>query len=269
MARKIYGHDIDQLNAGQLIGSRKQNLTTAERATLGGLLGAANEGLFVWDVTLKTGFTWDGAQWVQEALQIDGDVIFKGFFDASIALDDAGQPQTIEAVSGYQYVVTDAGTFDAGTSGVTLIGAQALREGDLIIFADATTAYGIQRNIDSASETVEGKARIGTQAEVNAGTENGAVFVTPAALQGKLNSQAYVRQYTAEVDVDTASGSNFIATVTHNLNLADRDAFTVNLMRGNSAVSLDVDSVDANSLTLTSLVELTDIRVTVQGAVAP
>ena len=49
--------DLQQV--AQLLNARKHNVTTAERSTLAGALGAANEGLFVWDTDEKLGYTWE------------------------------------------------------------------------------------------------------------------------------------------------------------------------------------------------------------------
>lgn len=259
MAIKQFYHDIDLVNVGQLIGTRKQNLTTVERDALALLLGAANEGLFVWDTTEKRGYTWDGVQFVGEAIEIEGDVIFKGLIDASLPLDDVGQPQPVEPVSGYEYVVSVAGTLTL--AGVTFSPDALVEIGDRVLFISATQAYVQQRNDVQATETVLGNVRLATAAEVLAGV-NAETVVTPATLQEKLDDEFYVKQYTEVVDVPALTP----LTVTHNLGLVDRDAFVINTMRGNSQVSFDIDSVDANSLTITSLLAITGVRVTVQGA---
>lgn len=253
---KQYYHNIDLVNVGQLIGARKQNLSTADRNTLAGTLGLANEGLFVWDTDEKMGYTWDGAQFVGEALQIQGDVIFKGILDASTSLDAQA-----EAVSGYEYVVTTAGTLTM--TGVTFSPSALVEVGDRVLFTSATQAYVQQRNDVEATETVLGNIRLASSAEVVAGTDS-TKAVTSATLQNKLEQEAYVRQFASTVTLAAATP----LTVTHNLGLVDKDSFTVNTMRNGSQISLDVDSVDANSITLTSLVALTDVRVTVQGAAA-
>jgi len=46
-------------------------------------------------------------------------------------------------------------------------------------------------------------------------------------------------------------------TVTHNLALQNKNAFTINVMSSDSQVSVDVDSTDTNSLTVTSAVSIT------------
>lgn len=253
MAVKQFYHDIDLVNVGQLVGTRKQNVTTAERDALALLLGLENVGLFVYDTDDKREYTWDGVQFVAAAIEIEGDVIFKGVVDASVSLD--GQA---EAISGYEYVVGTAGTLSM--TGVTFNPSGVAEVGDRVLFVSATEAFVQQRNDEQATEATLGNVRLASQAEVNDGID-ALKAVTPATLQGKLDGEKYVRQFTALVNVPALTP----LTVTHNLNLEDRDAFVINTMRGNSQVSLDVDSVDANSLTLTSLLPLTDVRVTIQG----
>lgn len=76
-----------------------------------------------------------------------------------------------------------------------------------------------------------------------------------------VEARAEVFTYTASVDLtaDTA------LTVTHSLGLANQDAFVFNAMHSNQQISLQVGSVDANSIEVTSAVGLTGVRVTVIG----
>ena len=55
-------------------------------------------------------------------------------------------------------------------------------------------------------------------------------------------------------------------TITHNLALTDKDSFTIRIADSTgSTVSVDVDSVNVNSLTITAGVALTGIKVTIIG----
>lgn len=254
--------NLELQRIAQLVEARKQNVTTAERAALGLELDEINEGVFVWDTDLKMGFTWDGVQWVAEAIQMEGDVIFKGFIDASLPLDDVGQPQLVEPVSGYQYIVTTAGTL--ALTGVTFLPSTVVEVGDKVLFTSATTAYVFQRNDEQATETTLGNVRLADQPETDAGL-NDTAAVTPLKLQEKLTGQQYVRGYFVVANIPALTG----LTVTHNLNLVNRNAFTVNVMRNNQAINVRVDSIDENSLTLTSLVALSDANISVQGFVDP
>lgn len=92
-------------------------------------------------------------------------------------------------------------------------------------------------------------------------TDTDTVYVFPTK-QPSVPVVPYVRQHTTTADLVAQTP----LTVTHNLGLANKDAFTVNVMRDGSAISVDVDSVDVNSVTLTSLIAITGLTVTVQGA---
>lgn len=265
MSTKQFYHNLDLVSVGQLLNTRLHNVDMAGETALAATLGVANTGLIIYNTAMDVVKTWDGTKFNALEIAVDGDIRFAGFFDASKPLDDVDQPQPILPVSGYQYIVTVGGTFNAGASGVTLQGIQTLRPGDMVLFSSSTVAYAINRNIDVATETVDGKVFLATEAEVIAGISahpNNAV--TAETLQAKLDGQFFTRQYFATVTL----AANTPLTINHNLGLVDRNAFVVNTVRNNSVISLDVDSVSENSITLTSLVALTDVKVTVTGAKA-
>lgn len=82
-------------------------------------------------------------------------------------------------------------------------------------------------------------------------------------MAGYFTNKAVAKTYFAS-SVSVTANTPF--TVTHNLALQNRNAFIINVMNSaHSAISLDVDSVDANSLTITSAVSLTGLSVTVIG----
>lgn len=257
MAYEFYT-DLDLKSVGQLLNTRVQNIADqTEQDALAATLGVGNEGLIIYRTDLKQTATWDGTQFIFAAIDIAGDVIFKGVVDASVTLD--GQ---VEAVAGYQYVVGTAGT--ATATGVTFQPNATAEVGDIILFVSDTEAYIVQRNDVEATETTLGNILLATQAEVDAGTQ-ATKAVTPLTLQTKLDGQFYTRQHTETVNLVAATP----LTITHNLGLVNKDAFTINTMGPNgSQISVDVDSSDANSLTLTSLLPLNGVVVTVVGAKA-
>jgi hypothetical protein len=60
--------------------------------------------------------------------------------------------------------------------------------------------------------------------------------------------------------------ANTPLTVEHNLNLQNKDAFTIRVADSTgSDVSVDVDSVSVNSLTINSAIAATNVKVTVIG----
>jgi hypothetical protein len=70
-----------------------------------------------------------------------------------------------------------------------------------------------------------------------------------------------LKHYFASVNL--AAATPF--TVAHNLGLVDKDDFVINTQFGGSQISLDIDSVNTNSITLTSLVPLNGVKVTLIG----
>lgn len=254
MSRDIYVN-LDFKKSAQLLNARTQNVTASERTALAATLDASAEGLVVWDTSLKREFYWDGTAFAEQGVSIQGSVSFKGAVDAS----NAGGSTEMVGEAGNEYVVSVAGTLTK--AGVTFSPSAVVEIGDRVIFASSTQAYVQQRNDVGATTTETGNVRLATVGETTAGTTEG-VAVTP---KGIRNAQ-YTRQYTATVDVSTAVGDGFKADITHGLSLVDRNSFVINAMLGNSGVQLDVDSIDANSLTVSSLVSLTGVRVTIVGA---
>lgn len=329
MAVKEFFHDIDLVKVGQLINARLQNVTSSQMATLGETLTADNQGLTVYNTTDKRIYVYNGTGFDPFQVDVAGDIKFVG-------LINAGNAGTVEKVSGYQYVVDQAGTLSA--AGVTFFPSAEVEIGDQVLFTSSNEAYVLQRNDVIATETTAGNVRLATQAEVNAGTVNDEA-VTPATLKGYIdpvlaaqaakdleqdnrltavedknleqdgrltaveaknveqdgrltaveaknveqdgrldaveakNVEQDGRLTSLEADrvkhfftsVNLTAGAN---TITHNLNLADKDGFVINTQRNGSQISLDVDSVNANSITLSTLVPLTAVKVTIIGRAA-
>jgi hypothetical protein len=107
-----------------------------------------------------------------------------------------------------------------------------------------------------ASEILAGLIALGTQAEVDAGTVANKA-VTPKTLRDSNVARVFIG------DVDIAIGET---TLVHGLNLSNKNAYTVSAKINNSSVNLDVDSVDVNTIKLTSLVAATGVSITVIGA---
>ena len=255
MAVKQFYHDIDLVKIGQLTNARIQNVADATEL---GNITSPGTGQVAYQVDTATLMAYNGSAWVPAVpdVEVTGDVIFKGTVDASGA-NISGQ---VEAVSGYQYVVTTAGTLVL--AGVTFSPSAVAEVGDVILFTSTSQAYVFQRNDIAATTDTAGNVELATTAETTAGTDT-ARAVTPAGLAAAMQTNLYTRQYSAVVATVNADEAT---TVSHGLALVDRDAFVVNVMLGNTQISVDVDSVDANSLTITSSVALSNVRVTVVGA---
>ena len=234
MAVKQFYHDIDLLNVGQLVGARLQNVTSAQQSTLAGTLSVANKGLQIYNTELKRVFVYDGSAFVQQEVTIDGDIMFKG------VIANPSAP-ALEMVVGYQYAVGANGTLVQ--AGVTFIPSAIVHAGDQVLVVSATKAYVINRNIDDARiDNIEAK---------NVEQDNRLDVVEAATV------------YTHFATVDLVAG--VAKTVTHGIGLTNKDAFTIRTALGGSDISVDVDSVDANSITLTSLVNLTGVSVMIVG----
>ena len=252
MAVKQFYHDIDLVKVGQLQNARLQNVADA---TALAAITTPGVGQIVYQVDTDELKIYDGAAWDSIAPVIEGDVIFRGTVDASTSLDAQAT-----AANGNQYIVTTAGTLTM--TGVTFTPSAVAEVGDVVLFTSATTASVFQRNVVAATDTTAGIVELATTAEATAGTDTERA-VTPAGLAAAMQTNLYTRQYSG---VLTTVNADEATTVTHGLALVDRDAFVINVMLGNTAISVDVDSVDANSLTITSSVALSNVRVTVVGA---
>jgi len=236
MADLIY-HDLDLVRVSQLKQARIQNITTTDRTTLAGSLGGTNTGLIVYDTDLDTLYVWDGSAWDSVGTTISGAMTLKG-----IVAHNASEPGS--PATGDFYIFNSAGSNTWETD-------EAVEAGDMVIW-DGTNWQYINRNVYAATETLAGKIEIATTAETNAGSDDTRA-VTPSKLAGYASNKAFAKTYTP-------------FTVTHNLGLQNRNAFIINVMNSShSAISVDVDSTDANNLTITSAVSLTGLSITVIG----
>lgn len=247
MATKSFYHDLNLEKVSQLTNARIQNITTSDKTTLGGTLSSGNKGLLVYDTDLAAFYVWDGSAWDVVGATVAGAMTFKGAvaFNAS----EPGSPDT-----GDFYVFTNAGTN-------TWEGSTVVEAGDSAVW-DGTAWKFIQGNTLDASETVKGVIELATTSEVNTGSDTTRA-VTPAGLAGKLSDYKAPKTYF----IGTATlVANTPLTVAHNLALQNRNAFVINVMdSAHTGISVDVDSVDQNNLTVTSAVALSNVSITVIG----
>ncbi len=114
---------------------------------------------------------------------VTGGLILQGGYDPTTNTPDIAADTTV--LKGFFWVATAVGTF---------LG-ESVQVGDLVIAkldnpgSTAANWLILQGNVVLATETVDGIVRLATQTEVNDGTEGGAVVVTPATLQGKIDAQ--------------------------------------------------------------------------------
>ena len=114
----------------------------------------------------------------------------------------------------------------------------------------------------SAEETRALAAEAGLSADI--ATEAAARGAADSALDVRVSAvEARDEVFTYHASIDMTADVAF--TVTHNLGLAAADRFVINTMQGGEQVSLQVTSIDGNSLSLTSSVGLTGVKVSVIG----
>jgi len=247
MATQSIYHDLNLEKVSQLVQARVQNITTANRTTLGGTLNSNHIGLLVLDTDLENMYWWDGTAWAGIGAITTGALVLQG-----VVGFNAAEPGTPAA--GDYYIFNTAGTN-------TWEGSTVVQSGDSAVW-DGTAWQFIQGNVVSATESISGIIEIATQSETNTGTDDTRA-VTPLKLATYATGKAFAKTYFASA-VSLVANTAF--TITHNLGLQNRNAFTINVMDStHSSISVDVDSVDVNSLTLTSAVALTGVSVTVIG----
>ncbi len=230
------GHDFKKV--GIIKDARINPLSAADRATLAATLGAGHVGLLTTDDVTGLLYTWNGTAFVFAVTAAQSGLTPKG----NVAYNAA---EPVAPTIGDLYVFSSAGVNTWNTSDTVQIGDQ--------VYWDGTVWQFIQANVIDATETVPGIAEIATQAETNTGTDD-ARFVTPLKLASHEATKQYSKTY-------FASGITLVAdtpyTITHSLALQNRDAFVADFKVGNSSVDVDFDSIDINSLSVTSNVAVT------------
>ena len=181
MATKKFYHDIDLGQVGQLVGGRIENVTSTELVTLAGSLGAANRGYMVYDTTAGKINTWNGSAFDEFAVEVTGDISFKGIINPTSS-------SSVTPVSGNQYVVDSAGSLSTQGGAITYSPSANVEVGDVVLFTSATTASVMERNLEKATETTLGTISLSSQGEVDAGVVADEA-VTPATLHGYVNPE--------------------------------------------------------------------------------
>jgi hypothetical protein len=87
---KKYLHNLDVVN-NKVINLLLNPLTTAQRTTIGGTLGVADEGYVCFDITLNQQYFWDGTQWIVVGSTPTGAALTK-VDDTNITLTLGGSP---------------------------------------------------------------------------------------------------------------------------------------------------------------------------------
>jgi len=254
MSEKEIYTDYNFARVGQVRDFRVHNVTTTERNSLSLALGAGNSGLHVYDTTIKSAYYWDGAAFQPVSPVIAGAMVYKGTYS-----DTVNTPTTPEM--GHVYV-WNGGNSTLTWSTQTFNPDAIVQNGDQIIYRGSGVWDIFQADLNPASETDAGYIAISTQAATNAGT-NDTTAVTPSKLNGYRVAKSLASVYFAS-SVNTSALTPL--TITHNLNLQNRNSFVISIKNSaHSEITLDVDSIDVNSLTITSSIALTGLFVSIVG----
>ena len=153
-------------------------------ATIGNHDDLTKAGSFGFDGTrlkYSNGTTIQDVANLSDIAAVTGGLIFQGGYDPTTDTPDiTGTPNQ----KGFFWVETVAGSFQG----------ESVQVGDsLVAKIDNATILAdwliLQGNIVIATDSVDGISRLATQTEANTGTEGGAVVITPATLQGKIDAQ--------------------------------------------------------------------------------
>ena len=174
--------------------------------------GAPVEAQFWWNSVTKTLKYYDGTtiKTLADLGAVTGLLSFQGGYDATTNTPNLTTPASGAVKKGYTYIVTVLGTFFTETLGV----------GDMLVAQqNDPSAVGhwviVQNNLDQASETVKGIAKIATQVVTDAGTNN-TDFITALKLETWRTNKNIAKHFQQTgVSIGTTPGTQ---TITHNLN---------------------------------------------------
>lgn len=201
------------------------------------------EGQVYYNSANKKAFLWNGTLWIDLSQVVAGAITLKG----TIANASTNPVFPAAPAAGDTYFVTTT----AGT-----IGGIAVDIGDQLVYS-GTAWFVFQTNVVAATETIPGYIAIATQVEVTTGT-NDTKAVTPL----KLKTAGYTRKFA----VDIASlVANTGAVVSHNFALTNMADFVAEAYQGGDKVILSITPTSVNSVTVTSNIALTAVRVVIIG----
>jgi hypothetical protein len=148
------------------------------------------------------------------------------------------------ALKGYFWVVTAAGSFlgesvQVGDSIIAKVNEAGASIGDWLI---------LQGNVVIATDEVEGIVRLATQEEVDAGTEGGAVVLTPATFESS-SQLADVRNDISALETDKLSRDGSQA-MTGSLDMGANDISNAGVITANEVVTDILSPLDGVTITL-------------------
>ena len=156
-------------------------------------------------------------------------------------------------------------TLQANIDGAIAAG-QAVDAGLAADIATETAARAAADTTLQSNIEAEAASRVAADGVLqdNIDAEAAARAAADTALDGRvstLETRANVLVYTASANLVSETA----VTVSHNLGLTNKDAFVINVMDSGEQVSVAVNSVNANSLTLTASIDVTGAVVTIIG----
>lgn len=205
------------------------------------------EGQVYYNTVLKEYFGFDGTSWISLSQVIDGALVIQG--EITNANTNPSFPGTPSAGDVW-FITTNAGT----------VGGIAVEIGDQLIYA-STGWFIMQKNVVSATESVQGVVRIATQAETNAGTEDTAA-ITSLKLTTFMVAKSYVKQV---VSVITSLVANTPQTVTHGLGLANANNIIVQCYQAGEQIVVRVAPSTINAVVIEANTTLANVTVTMHG----
>ena len=215
-------------------------LTNAKIGTNSGI--GSTEGAFGFDSASHRLQYFDGTATkdvanLSDISAVTGGLIFQGGYDPTTDTPDITDGS---ALKGFLWVATAAGTFleqsvQVGDSIVAKVDNAGVSAPDWLI---------LQGNVVIATDSVDGISRLATQTEANDGTEGGAVVITPATLQGKIDAQITP----AINDKLSKSGD----TMSGNLNMGNNTIDDVNNIRINAAPTDGKDATNKSYVDTTA-----------------
>ena len=253
MAQKEFYHDISLEKVSQLLNARIQNITTANRTTLAGTLNTTNEGIIVWDTDLKNQFYWNGTAFVSGVSPVTGAMVYQGAY-ASLTVT----PPTPQI--GYVYVLTTAGTLTWTTQ--TFNPSAVVQVNDQVVYRGANVWDVLQGNAIETTNTSLGVSQVALQTEVNAGIDTTHAVVS-STLTSFVTTKAFAKTY---FNASLTTVANTPLSIVHNLGLQNKDSFVASFKSSvGGEISFRVDSVDVNTLTITSGVALAGVKASIIG----
>lgn len=120
----------------------------------------------------------------------------------------------------------------------------------------------LENSLSISLNTAQVIYQVASQSEVNAGLDTTHPVVS-SALNSFVTTKAFAKTY---FNSDVSTVANTPLAVTHNLGLQNKDAFIVSIKNSlGSEVSVGVDSIDTNTLTITSAIGLSNLKVCIIG----